>query len=312
MGDTFKVVVVDVGGTHIRATTVDGEGTVVHRVSMSAEGLRSGNSVDVLSQLILQMLDAVGDTVAGIVIGVPGILDRSRRTIVKTPLLPALDGIGLADAIEERFGIPAFLDHDATLQTRGEASRGSAEGRDVVLGVYFGTGVGAALIDRGQLMGGIYRMQLGHVPWRGDGRIGTGGAIDCVEAYASGLLLEALAAKHDVPVAGLFAENGPGELQEALRTFVRDQALAVALSMTLTDPEIVVIGGGVTEMSGYPFDDLVRTIDERLSPILGRGQRPVVRATLGPDAASWGALTIVCDALANRTGPATSGHAPVG
>ncbi len=70
--------------------------------------------------------------------------------------------------------------------------------------------------------------------------------------------------------------------------------------MTLTDPEIVVIGGGVTEMAGYPFDALVRQANECLSPVLGRGIRPIVRATLGPAAASWGALHLIRDVLGRR------------
>ena len=143
-------------------------------------------------------------------------------------------------------------------------------------------------------------MQLGHVPLRGEGRIGTGGAIDCVEAYASGAVLQALAVDNNLPVATLFSERSAGKLEGVLRTFVHDQALTIALAMTLTDPEIVVIGGGVTDMAGYPFDDLVRQTNNCLSPVLGKDVRPIVRATLGPAAASWGALRLVRDFLGQR------------
>jgi allose kinase len=300
MADAIKVLAIDIGGTNLRATAIDGAGTVLYRSSASAEPLRYGNSIAVLSNVIRRASDAVSATLAGAVIGVPSILDTSRRGIVRTPNLPAFEGPGIADALEDACGIPVLLDHDATLQTRGEAARGSAAGHDLVLGVYFGTGVGGAFIDHGQLMGGIYRMQLGHVPLRGEGRVGTGGAIDCVEAYASGAVLEALAIENNVPVATLFSEQSTGKLEAALRTFVHDQALTIALAITLTDPEIVVIGGGVTDMAGYPFDDLVRQTNDCLSPVLGKDVRPVVRATLGPAAASWGALSVVRDALGQQ------------
>ncbi len=237
------------------------------------------------------------------VIGAPSILDSSRRGIVRSPNLPAFEGARIADALEAACGIPVLLDHDATLQTRGEAEHGSAAGRNLVLGVYFGTGVGGAFIDHGRLMGGIYRMQLGHVPLRGEGRIGTGGGVDCVEAYASGVVLQALAAEYGVPVATLFSSPAAGRLGAALKTFVRDQALTISLAMTLTDPEIVVIGGGIVEMEGYPFEDLVRQANDCLSPVLGKGVRPIVRATLGPAAASWGALQLLRDALRERASP---------
>lgn len=297
MGDDFNVLAIDVGGTNLRATVISASGATLHRVSKTADRLRDGDPVAVLGELIMTMSAAVGGGVAGAVIGVPSILDRSRRGIVKTPLLPALQGSGLADRLQDECSIPVFLDHDATLQTRGEALHGSAKGHDLVLGVYFGTGVGGAFIDQGQLMGGIYRMQLGHMPLRGEGRIGTGGAIDCVEAYASGLVLQSLATNYGVPVNGLFVTEPPARLKEALRTFVHDQALTVAMAMTLTDPEIVVIGGGVIDMPGYPFEELVRKVNERLSPVLGQNERRVVRATLGPAAASWGALSIVRNIL---------------
>jgi allose kinase len=304
MGDAIKVLAIDVGGTHVRATAIDETGTVLHRAVSSAEPLRDDNPIAVLSGIINRARDAVGGTLAGAVIGAPSILDSSRRGIVRSPNLPAFEGEGIADALEAACGIPVLLDHDATLQTRGEAECGSAAGRDLVLGVYFGTGVGGAFIDHGRLMGGIYRMQLGHVPLRGEGRIGTGGGVDCVEAYASGAVLQTLAVEHSVPVATLFSQPRAGALAAALQTFVHDQALTVALAMTLTDPEIVVIGGGVTDMAGYPFDALVRQTDECLSPVLGRGIRPIVRAMLGPGAASWGALHLIRDALGRHQGTA--------
>jgi predicted NBD/HSP70 family sugar kinase len=114
-------------------------------------------------------------------------------------------------------------------------------------------------------------------------------------------VLQALAAEHGVPVATLFISSpANGALDAALETFVRDQALTVSLAMTLTDPEIVVIGGGIVGMEGYPFGELVRQTNDCLSPVLGKGVRPIVRATLGPAAASWGALQLIRDVLRNR------------
>lgn len=295
MGDAAKVLAIDIGGTHLRATAIDEAGTILHRAVASADPLRDGDPIAVLTGIIERAQEAVGGTLDGVVIGAPSILDSSRRGIVRSPNLPAFEGSGIADLLEAACGIPVLLDHDATLQTRGETEHGSAAGRDLVLGVYFGTGVGGAFIDHGRLMGGIYRMQLGHVPLRGEGRVGTGGAIDCVEAYASGVVLQALAREHRVPVATLFARSAIGTLDAALNTFVRDQALTIALAMTVTDPEIVVIGGGVIEMDGYPFDALVRQTNDCLSPVLGKDIRPIVRATLGPAAASWGALRLFRD-----------------
>ena len=194
----MAVVAIDVGGTFVRATAADAAGIVVSRASQSADRIRSEDPIGVFAGLIDDIRQATSEPLDGVVIGLPGILDRSRRSVVNTPNLKSLNGLALADQLEDICGLSVFLDHDVTLQTRGEALRGSAAGFDQVLGIYFGTGVGAAFLDRGKLFGGIYRTQIGHVPLRGEGRVGTGGAIDCVEAYASGLVLGALASKHRI------------------------------------------------------------------------------------------------------------------
>jgi hypothetical protein len=53
-------------------------------------------------------------------------------------------------------------------------------------------------------------------------------------------------------------------------------------------------------MAGYPFDELVRQTNDCLSPVLGKGVRPIVQATLGPAAASWGALHLIRDEIGQR------------
>ena len=145
-------------------------------------------------------------------------------------------------------------------------------------------------------MGGIYRMQLGHVPLRGEGRIGTGGAVDCVEAYASGAVLQSLARKYGLPVNQLFAVSPAGDLNSELDTFLRDQALTIAMAVTLTDPEVVVIGGGVIDMDGYPFNSLIQAVHSCLSPVLGKDRIVLTRAALGSAAATWGALSLLTNA----------------
>jgi allose kinase len=299
MDDRQKVLAVDVGGTHLRAVVVAGTGAVLHGFNLPAEPLRDGDPVAILGEVVMRAGAAVGGGLSGVVIGVPSSLDRSRRGIVNTPNLPALKGEGLADVIEALCGLPVYLDHDATLQTRGEVYAGAAQGRNLVLGIYFGTGVGAAFLDHGALFGGNNRMQLGHVPMRGDGRPGMGGAVDSVESYASGVALQAIADQHGVKIERVFARNGSPDLAGALRRFIRDQALAVATGISLTDPEVVVIGGGVAAMPFYPFDTLVAEVAACLSPIFT--SRNIVPARLGAAGASWGALQIVGQGRAART-----------
>lgn len=291
MDETLKVLAVDVGGTNLRAVVIDGTGTLLHSFNLSAEPLREGDPLRILAEVIRRSQAAVGGGLSGAVIGMPSTLDHSRRGVVNTPNLPALKGEGLADALQDLCGLPVYLDHDATLQTRGEIFAGAAKGQDLVLGVYFGTGVGAVFLEHGALFGGINRMQLGHVPMRGDGRPGMGGAMDSVESYASGFVLQRIADAHGARIETIFSAPPAPGLAADLKTFLRDQALAVATGISLTDPDVVVIGGGVPAMAGYPFAALVAEVTACLSPIF-KTQR-ILPAALGSAGASWGALQIV-------------------
>src|SRR3954462_6502103 len=119
MSDPIKILAIDVGGTRLRATAIDEAGTVLHRAVSSAEPLRDGNSIAVLLDIINQAQDAVGGTLAGVVIGAPSILDSSRRGIVRSPNLPAFEGDGIADALEAACGTPPPFDAHPTPPTPG-------------------------------------------------------------------------------------------------------------------------------------------------------------------------------------------------
>ena len=284
------VLAVDIGGTHLRASAVDETGEILHGAAMSSS--RLGDPVEGLARLIGEAQNAVGK-LAAVVLGIPGILDIGGRTILSAALVPSLEIENFADILEQACGVPVLLDHDVTLQLRGEIECGAATGHGRVLGIYFGTGVGAAFLDHGALCGGPYRMQIGHVPLRGDGRIGTGGALDCVEAYASGRALEQIAVRHETVLCRLFEETAKPELASVLDRFVRDQALTVAMALTLADPELVVLGGGVLGTPAYPIERLVAHVRTYTSPVIGRETRPIVRARLGAKASAWGALALV-------------------
>ncbi len=137
-------IVVDIGGTNLRFGRVDraGQGEVLSAVS--ARCLES-NPVAVLAAHIADLSGA--SRPAGIVVGIPGPLDAARRTVVDAPNIPSLHGLPLADQLAEATGLPVWLEHDGALLLLGEQAAGSAAGQDLVLGVFFGTGIGAAFLE---------------------------------------------------------------------------------------------------------------------------------------------------------------------
>jgi allose kinase len=285
-------VVVDIGGTNLRFGRVErgSEGQVLSAVS--ARCLAS-NPVAVLAQHIADLSAALRP--AGVVVGIPGPLDAARRTVVDAPNIPSLHGLPLADQLAEATGLRVWLEHDGALLLLGEQAAGSAAGQDLVLGVFFGTGIGSAFLKGGRPQkGGHFAMQLGHIPVRGDGRQCACGGVDCIEAYASGLVLSQLAQQHSVRIDRLFTDRLTSpELDKALSAFVEDQAIPIATGITLFDPDVTVIGGGIIDMADFPVEQLFEAARRRLSPMFDPQYKRLVRAQLGWQAVLQGALAVV-------------------
>jgi allose kinase len=287
-------IVVDIGGTNLRFGRVEPSGRGEVLSTVSAKALAS-DPVQVLAGLLGSLSAALPSRPAGVIIGVPGPLDAARRTVIDAPNIPSLHGLPLAGQLAEASGLPVWLEHDGALLLLGEQAAGSAAGADLVIGVFFGTGIGAAFLKGGLLQkGGDFAMQLGHIPVRGDGRPCPCGGTDCIEAYASGLVLSGLARRHGIAIDKLFSDRhaSPG-LDAALTAFVEDQALPLATGMTLFDPDVVVIGGGVIDMADFPVEQLYAATRRRLSPMFGPANKRLVRAELGWQAVLQGALAVV-------------------
>jgi allose kinase len=289
------ILVIDIGGTNIRLGSVSRAGAMTRGGVGSTDRLREADPVEVLAALVRAHATAMPRPPAGIVVGVPGFLDATRRVVMSTPNIAALSGVPLADRLAAACGLPVWLEHDATLLVRGEHAAGAAAGAGSVLGVYFGTGIGAGFLAGGRrLPVRTYAMQLGHIAARGDGRRCSCGGIDCIEAYASGLVLQAIARDAGLAIEQVFAGRASDDrLDRALARFVDDQAVALATAITLLDPEVAVIGGGVVEMPAYPFTELTAAVRRRLSPVRDPDRVALVAASLGWPAVLHGALPVV-------------------
>ncbi len=292
-GGEAAIAVIDIGGTRVRlglAGPVDGPPVTLE---VPTDRLRAADPVMALRELVADLAAKAGRRPAAIVVGVPGFMDRARRLVVDTPNIRELRGLPLADALAAACGVPVRLEHDVTLLTRGERRAGSARGYDLVLGIYFGTGVGAAFLSHGRpLDAGAFAMQIGHIPVPGDGRRCACGGIDCIEPYACGRTLEEIARGFAIAIDDVFTDVDAA-LAQRIDRFIDYQAIAVATPVTLLDPDVVVIGGGVVAMAGYPFERLRAAIERRLSPVRPRGKPVLVAARLGWPAVLQGALEVI-------------------
>ncbi len=173
----------------------------------------------------------------------------------------------------------------------GEGVAGVARDAGSVLGVFFGTGVGAAYMENSRpFRGGGWALEIGQMPFRNGRRKWDTSRLDCLEAYVSGRVLEIIASTHHLATEDVFLASETNEiLARDLDAFVEDQATAVVTGAAMFSPELVVLGGGLCAMRGFPKDRLQALVEER-SRFAHGVYRPEVRwATLGWKSVLYGA-----------------------
>ncbi|GAA0243281.1 ROK family protein [Saccharothrix mutabilis subsp. mutabilis] len=312
---------VDVGGTSVRAGVVDGDGDVLDTARAATpsgeEALEEAIGAAVAEVASRHKVAAVGLAVAGFV-------TPDRRTVRFAPHL-AWRQAPVADRIAQRVGLPVVLEHDANAAALAEHRFGAARGARIAALVAIGTGIGGALLIDGEVFRGAHGVapELGHLRLVPDGRPCPCGKNGCWERYCSGTALTTTAvellARHP-GVSTLMAREALGDsravtgrrvaaaardgdplAKRAMADLARWLGEGLALVADVYDPEVVVIGGGVSESAPLFLDDA----RERYAAVVtGAGHRPLARirtAQLGDDAGIVGVAT-----LARELAPARS------
>jgi len=262
---------VDVGGTSMSAGLVGPDGTVLSVVQTPTRRDGPGTAVDTLLGLIAEVVGRAGDLrvpIEGMGIGLPGVVDAEAGVMKKgVHLLPELTGIPLAERVQAKTGIPAFVDNDVNALALGEWTWGLGRGARSLAMLAIGTGVGGAVILDGRVIRGHsgYGGEFGHVPIKFDGRPCVCGARGCLCTYVCGheIADDARRRVYDEPGSMLLARAGgdPSTIGSRLvfeaaaagdalaRSIVDEacQALAAGLAVIVNglDPEVIVVTGGV-------------------------------------------------------------------
>jgi glucokinase len=291
-----SVLALDIGGTKLAVGVVDGAGHVrSFRVAPSAADSGAEDTLERLfdlGRLAVEESDVDWSEIRAIGIGCGGPLDRERGVLVAPLHLPGWRDVPVTALAEQAFDRPAVLENDGTAAAAGEHRFGAGVGTRHMVYLTISTGVGGGCIVDGRLYYGATGngAELGHVTVDRHGRRCRGcGRQGCLEAYVSGTSIAERAAEAGLTGATAADVAAGAREGEARAVAVWDEtvdALACGLTsiVNLFEPELVVIGGGVS-----------RTGDQLLAPVLER-----VRAdAMGP---AGEAVNIVAAALGDRVG----------
>jgi glucokinase len=301
-GSQHLVLGIDLGGTKIYGAVADLNGKLLHEIRLEHHETRSDESLELLCDVIDQLLSYATDTnlsVRGIGVGVPGVVQPDTGIV---SFAPALDWVEypLKTRLTERYPYPIAIENDVNLAALGEMWFGTEEDENNLVLLTIGTGIGAGVIINGAVYSGSHNMagEVGYfLPDRsylnqqfpGFGALelqasGTGIANRARQVLAKARTpeeLEALTA-YDVFDA---ARNGEDWARPVLDETVDHLAQLIAAISTIFDPDVILLGGGVSRSA----DLLIEPICNRLEGALL--QVPNIRASqLGYRAAVMGAI----------------------
>jgi allose kinase len=260
MGDNMIILGMDIGGTNVRSGFVDQHNRLSDfRIGKTAEVFTSGTSEDLCTYIdsLLQGQDRPN----AISIGIPSTVDKNNRRIFSTPNIKGFDNIDVASLVENRFNIPAFVSRDVCLSLLYDINSNRLKKEGFIVGFYIGTGTGNAISFNGEIVVGRNGVagELGHIPVLGRTDTCICGNKGCIELYASGRYLTQINKEYfpGEDITDIFIKHGNFPLIES---FVDNVAAAIATEINILDPEIIILGGGVIMLPGFPREKLEAAI----------------------------------------------------
>ena len=262
---------VDVGGTKIEIAAIDESGAELLRRRESAPRGGYAEAVEAIAQFVLEAEREVG---ARCTVGIdtPGAVSRGSG-VLKNAYASALNGMPVKPDLERRLGREVRFANDANCFALSEAIDGAAKGAQLVFGAILGTGVGGAVVVDGRAIEGANAIagEWGHnsLPWPAPGEMPgprcACGRNGCIEAFLSGPglardhLLATGEARAPADIA-VRAESGDRGCADTLERYEERLARALASVINLLDPEVIVLGGGLSNT-----DRLYRNVPARWS-----------------------------------------------
>jgi allose kinase len=288
-------IVIDMGGTSVRLGHVLAGQPVGMGLSLPTSELReSSKPLEWLSHHVKTYALTHHLNFNKLVVGVPFTPDKERTTALSSPNIRNLEGAPIKSDLEKQLGAEVILERDINLLMLGEWYAGAAKGAGDVLGMFVGTGIGGSFLQAGVPFRGASHcaIELGHIPIRAEGKVCVCGNVDCLEAYACGHTLVAIAEEEKLAVSEIFLAPDSTSLTPKRNAFVRDLAYGLATAINLFQPDVALVGGGIPEMKGFPKETFTRIFLEHLRKPVPHTTVSLRWASLGSEAALWGALAL--------------------
>ena len=309
-----SILAVDFGGTNIRVAHFE------HPTPLPTEQIiRPTLAQEGPDSVLKRLKDAIAELkpvgIQGMKIGIaaPGPLDPNEGVIHSAPNLPGWKNVPLRQLLEQEFNCPVFLGNDANLAALGEWGHGAGIGTEHMIYLTISTGIGGGIISHGHLLTGSRGLgaELGHMTIISDGPRCGCGVRGHLEAVASGpaitrQTLERLQSGDDSSLKELLQEGNPITTVEIANAAHAGDHLAVDVLTNAGrlighhlanlahafNPEMFVLGGGVSSIGELVFNPIRQSLEEHVMDPVYLEHLQLLPAALGDDAGLVGAMVL--------------------
>ncbi len=290
---------IDIGGTSVKLGLLDRQGRIHarHEASVCFDGYETPILTTVIreTEAFIQRENAI---IEGIGVSATGQINAQTGVVIGTNgQIPHYEGARIRADVEAAFGVPVRCLNDANAAVLGECFVGRTRGlRDVIM-LTLGAGVGGGMVLDGKLYGGRRGIagELGHFTLYQDGPPCSCGKRGCFESYASttALVRRACDATGNADLNGRkifdLASQGDEQMLRVLDCWLEDVAAGITGLVHIFNPEMVLIGGGVSTQEALLMAPLRRKVRAGTMPRFAEDLQ-VEQAILGNDAGMIGAV----------------------
>lgn len=273
---------IDVGGTGIQMGIVDEQGTILTRGSITTRlDISFADQVRQMAECALEMIrrgEIPVEDIHSVGVGVPGIADQKTGRIIRCTNMNWLD-LPFRDEFQKHLNKPVLIDNDANVAALAENVAGVSAGCGSSVFMTLGTGIGSGIVLNGRVWSGAHGIggELGHTILELDGVPCSCGNLGCLERYCSATAIIRMAREQVLvhpeslimTMAGdaeninariVFdaAKEGDATAEKIFRKYIRYLSMAIANVTNFLDPEMIVLGGGVSKAGNFLLD-AVRT-----------------------------------------------------
>jgi len=297
---------IDFGGTSVKFGVVRGNEVIAQAPAIATEDFNEAAPLIDAIVYVIEDLRIHHPEICAVGVGVPGFVDFETGTIHNLTNVKGWTNIALREILQERTKLPVAVENDANCMAYAEWKVGAGMGKDHLVCITLGTGVGGGIITHGHMLRGAHSVagELGQTSIDYRGREGAYGNLGSLEDYIGNNEIAADArqtyADHDIeksitdctPVALSQAAAGGDQIAvEIWQGIAQKLACTIVNACWFLNPAAIIIGGGVAKAGKLLFDPLKESIEKQLSAAFLNGLE-IIPAQFSNDAGIIGAATL--------------------